>query len=134
MHGLSHSHSHLSRSHLTGCPILHVSVLPWPLPRATCYQLWLGWMLSGLLIFLLLRSPEQVTTCLATGVGVAIGYLAYDMIHYGCHHARSLPSFLERQKRVHMAHHYRNHDVSFGISSPLYDYVFGTLPPAEKSE
>eukprot|EP00192_Tetraselmis_astigmatica_P017875 CAMPEP_0117662204 /NCGR_PEP_ID=MMETSP0804-20121206/7932_1 /TAXON_ID=1074897 /ORGANISM="Tetraselmis astigmatica, Strain CCMP880" /LENGTH=114 /DNA_ID=CAMNT_0005469095 /DNA_START=523 /DNA_END=867 /DNA_ORIENTATION=- len=91
---------------------------------------------SGIAVFVLAGLYGvlgEVTTCLATGVGVAVGYLAYDMIHYWCHHARSLPAFLEGQKRVHMAHHYRNHNVSFGISSPLYDYVFGTLPMAEKS-
>ena len=69
----------------------------------------------------------HLSTSLSTMVGVGVGYLSYDMIHYWCHHGRDLPGYLEAQKRIHMAHHYRDHSVSFGISSPLYDYVFGTV-------
>jgi sterol desaturase/sphingolipid hydroxylase (fatty acid hydroxylase superfamily) len=29
-------------------------------------------------------------------------------------------------KQYHLRHHYKDDDVGFGISSPLWDYVFGT--------
>eukprot|EP00873_Tetraselmis_striata_P001340 jgi/Tetstr1/421604/TSEL_012545.t1 len=70
----------------------------------------------------------EMSTSLAVMAGVVAGYVMYDCTHYWCHHSKRLPRFLEAQKRVHMDHHYRNHDVAFGISSPLYDYVFGTRP------
>lgn len=71
---------------------------------------------------------------MATMWGVGAGYLAYDMTHYWCHHGRNLPWFIEAQKRVHMAHHYRDHRVTYGISSPLFDYIFCTVGPAKEAQ
>jgi sterol desaturase/sphingolipid hydroxylase (fatty acid hydroxylase superfamily) len=31
-------------------------------------------------------------------------------------------------KRYHMQHHYKTPDERFGVSSPLWDMVFGTKP------
>lgn len=39
---------------------------------------------------------------------------------------RPLLRYLRTVKRVHMAHHYRNHEKDFGITSRLWDIVFGT--------
>lgn len=42
---------------------------------------------------------------------------------------RRLPLLLQGQmKSRHMSHHYKDHSVSFGISSPLWDHIFGTYP------
>uniref|UniRef100_A0A061S878 Fatty acid 2-hydroxylase 1-like n=1 Tax=Tetraselmis sp. GSL018 TaxID=582737 RepID=A0A061S878_9CHLO len=66
----------------------------------------------------------------AYGTGLAAGYIGYDMTHYFVHHAGRLPWFMEGLKRTHMDHHFRDHDVSFGVSSPLVDHVLATLPRA----
>jgi sterol desaturase/sphingolipid hydroxylase (fatty acid hydroxylase superfamily) len=34
-------------------------------------------------------------------------------------------------KRYHMLHHFRTPDARFGVSSPLWDIVFGTKPASE---
>ena len=65
---------------------------------------------------------------LAPGVfaGLVFGYVCYDMLHYATHHfpmKRGLSLWL---KQYHLRHHYKNDDAGFGISSPLWDYVFGT--------
>jgi len=70
----------------------------------------------------------ELAPSLATMAGIVAGYIAYDMTHYWCHHGRRLPAVMEGIRRAHMDHHYRDHSVSFGVSSPLYDYVFQTLP------
>jgi sterol desaturase/sphingolipid hydroxylase (fatty acid hydroxylase superfamily) len=60
--------------------------------------------------------------------GFIAGYLAYDMIHYATHHfpmRRGLPKAL---KRYHMQHHYKTPTARFGVSSPLWDLAFGTMP------
>lgn len=59
--------------------------------------------------------------------GFLLGYLAYDMIHYATHHApikRGLGLFL---KHHHMKHHYQTDNLGYGVSSPIWDYVFGTM-------
>ena len=34
----------------------------------------------------------------------------------------------------HGIHHYKNADVVFGVSSPLWDYVYGTMKEKEKAD
>ncbi len=60
-------------------------------------------------------------------VGFMIGYLVYDMIHYATHHFPMRSGYLKYLKRYHMMHHYKDPDARFGVSSPLWDYVFGTV-------
>ncbi len=60
--------------------------------------------------------------------GFILGYLTYDMIHYATHHSPMRSGYLRFLKRYHMQHHYRTPDKRFGVSSPLWDKVFGTMP------
>ncbi len=63
--------------------------------------------------------------------GFILGYLAYDLTHYAVHHfglRGKIGLFLKHQ---HMRHHYMDPDNNFGVSSPLWDFVFGTF--AKKS-
>ncbi len=57
--------------------------------------------------------------------GFTIGYLFYDGTHYFVHRQPASRKFLRRH---HMTHHHADHDGGFGVSSPLWDYVFRTLP------
>lgn len=72
----------------------------------------------------------------ATGpffAGFIVGYLGYDMIHYATHHfAMKSPVGLWLKKH-HMRHHYQTDDLYYGVSNPLWDYVFGTMKQ-EKEE
>jgi sterol desaturase/sphingolipid hydroxylase (fatty acid hydroxylase superfamily) len=58
--------------------------------------------------------------------GTVIGYLAYDWTHYYTHHFRPTTRLGKFLRRYHMEHHYKDSDSHFGISSPLWDWVFGT--------
>jgi sterol desaturase/sphingolipid hydroxylase (fatty acid hydroxylase superfamily) len=57
-----------------------------------------------------------------------MGYLIYDITHYATHHFPMRGKVLKFLKRYHMQHHYKTPDQRFGVSSPLWDWVFGTLP------
>lgn len=59
-------------------------------------------------------------------VGTALGYLAYDWIHYYTHHARPKTRIGKFLRRYHMEHHFKDQSTHFGLSSPLWDLVFGT--------
>lgn len=63
--------------------------------------------------------------------GLVIGYLAYDLTHYATHHFAMRRGILKFLKRYHMQHHYKTPDQRFGVSSPLWDVVFGTFPKEE---
>jgi Sterol desaturase len=65
---------------------------------------------------------------LAPGVfaGLVFGYVCYDMLHYATHHFPMKRGLWLWLKQYHLRHHYKNDDAGFGISSPIWDYVFGT--------
>jgi sterol desaturase/sphingolipid hydroxylase (fatty acid hydroxylase superfamily) len=60
--------------------------------------------------------------------GFLTGYLLYAFIHYATH-SRHYPQFLKPIVRHHSLHHYKYPDKAFGVSSPLWDYIFRTMPP-----
>jgi dihydroceramide fatty acyl 2-hydroxylase len=67
-------------------------------------------------------------------VGFVIGYLFYDGTHYFVHHFVPGSRWGKFLRRHHLTHHFADHDGGFGVSSPLWDYVFRTLPvKSEKS-
>ncbi len=64
--------------------------------------------------------------------GFLFGYAGYLFVHYIVH-AYQPPKNIFKTLWVHHAiHHYKDPDVAFGVSSPLWDYVFGTLPKKKK--
>jgi sterol desaturase/sphingolipid hydroxylase (fatty acid hydroxylase superfamily) len=64
--------------------------------------------------------------------GFVAGYLAYDMLHYAEHHLPMKGGALRYLKRYHLLHHFKTPDDRFGVSSPLWDVIFGTLPQDSK--
>ena len=56
-----------------------------------------------------------------------VGYIISDYIHYATHHLQIRHTFLKSVTRHHLEHHYKSDKSKFGISSPLWDWVFGTL-------
>lgn len=59
-------------------------------------------------------------------VGFVMGYLFYDISHYALHHFNFRNKFWFQLKRHHMLHHYQDDEAGFGVSSKLWDLVFGT--------
>ena len=64
--------------------------------------------------------------------GFVIGYLMYDGTHYAIHHFKQRTRLGKWVKRHHMLHHHLDHDGGFGVSSPLWDLVFGTMPQPKR--
>lgn len=55
-----------------------------------------------------------------------VGYLIYDYIHYATHHFPMKSPLLHFLKVYHLQHHYGAKGLRYGVSSPLWDRVFGT--------
>jgi dihydroceramide fatty acyl 2-hydroxylase len=69
-----------------------------------------------------------IPTALPFFAGFLVGYLAYDYTHYYIHHFVPKSDFGKRLREQHMRHHFQDHRYGFGVSSPLWDVVFRTLP------
>lgn len=60
--------------------------------------------------------------------GLLSGYLSYAAIHYAVHHLGSGGyGLVKRLKRQHGVHHHRNGNCNFGVTTSLWDRLFGTL-------
>ena len=73
----------------------------------------------------LLGIPQWIAPLFA---GFILGYLIYDLTHYATHHFPMRAGYLKYLKRYHMMHHFKTPNDRFGVSSPLWDYVFHTMP------
>jgi len=63
--------------------------------------------------------------------GLAWGFTLYDTLHYYFHHGNIswLPKYFIDMKKRHLKHHFKNTNMDFGVTSPLFDYIFGTAAP-----
>lgn len=60
--------------------------------------------------------------------GFLLGYLAYDYTHYYVHHFVPKSDLGKKLREQHMRHHFQDHRFGYGVSSPVWDVVFRTLP------
>jgi sterol desaturase/sphingolipid hydroxylase (fatty acid hydroxylase superfamily) len=56
-----------------------------------------------------------------------VGYLIYDYIHYATHHFPMKNAVAKYLKLYHLKHHFSGESGRYGVSSPLWDKVFGTM-------
>jgi sterol desaturase/sphingolipid hydroxylase (fatty acid hydroxylase superfamily) len=66
--------------------------------------------------------------------GFLVGYICYDMMHYTLHHSRSKNQYIQMCRYQHMQHHGTCPNMRFGVSSPFWDLVFGTMPRVIKKQ
>jgi sterol desaturase/sphingolipid hydroxylase (fatty acid hydroxylase superfamily) len=66
--------------------------------------------------------------------GFILGYVAYDSIHFATHHMPMKGKIGKYLKEYHLRHHYNDEHTAYGVSNPLWDYVFNTVPPHIKDE
>lgn len=59
--------------------------------------------------------------------GFLLGYLLYASMHYAIHAWNPPFKWMKPLWRNHHLHHYKNEHHGFGVSSTLWDLVFGTM-------
>lgn len=64
--------------------------------------------------------------------GVLFGYAMYLLVHYVVHAYPPPKNFLKELWINHSIHHYKDPEAAFGVSSPLWDYILGTMPKRPK--
>jgi sterol desaturase/sphingolipid hydroxylase (fatty acid hydroxylase superfamily) len=58
--------------------------------------------------------------------GSLAGFAIYEAIHYRIHFCRPICDLETRLRARHLAHHYRVPTRCYGVTTPLWDLVFGT--------
>ncbi|GGF35222.1 sterol desaturase family protein [Echinicola rosea] len=64
--------------------------------------------------------------------GFLMGYALYLGVHYIVHAFQPPKNALKILWVNHAIHHYKDPDVAFGVSSPLWDVILGTMPKKDK--
>lgn len=83
------------------------------IPLATAFYFLYKWMLPGNLLA-------------GFFAGFILGYLLYDMTHYLLHHAQFKNGIWKKIKQHHMLHHYDDSTRGYGVTSAMWDRVFGS--------
>jgi dihydroceramide fatty acyl 2-hydroxylase len=101
-------------------------------PRAT------DKIFSGLILSAPVASAYLLLARIATGswraasflfTGVALGYFYYELLHFRAHHRRARSRVFRYLRKYHLLHHYKTPEMRFGVTSPLFDIIFGTFQP-----
>ncbi|RYY46597.1 MAG: fatty acid hydroxylase [Chitinophagaceae bacterium] len=66
--------------------------------------------------------------------GFMMGYLIYGSMHYAIHAWNPPFKWMKGLWRNHHLHHYKETDMGFGVSSTLWDHVFGTMFDLKKEK
>jgi sterol desaturase/sphingolipid hydroxylase (fatty acid hydroxylase superfamily) len=66
--------------------------------------------------------------------GFIVGYAGYLAIHYMVHAFQPPKNFFKVLWVNHSIHHYKDGEVVFGVSSPLWDYIYGTMTVRSKEK
>jgi sterol desaturase/sphingolipid hydroxylase (fatty acid hydroxylase superfamily) len=63
--------------------------------------------------------------------GVIAGWWTYEVIHRRIHVAAPFGAYGRWARRHHLLHHFGRSDANHGVTSPVWDWVFGTLAAPE---
>ena len=88
-----------------------------------------SWLSAGLFLALWLVLAQATEADVAGGVtaGLMLGYLGYVFVHCAVHNRRARAgSWLFDAKLRHALHHHAQGPCNFGVSTGLWDAVFGT--------
>jgi dihydroceramide fatty acyl 2-hydroxylase len=91
-------------------------------------------LIFGSLVYLLFA---LITLSFATAalmeIGVFLGYIAYEWVHYGAHRFQPRSPIGKYLKQYHLRHHFKEPQRVFGVTTPLWDFVFGTAPTRKET-
>jgi hypothetical protein len=62
--------------------------------------------------------------------GLLMGFALYEFMHYRYHFAKPSSAVEARLRARHLAHHVRAANYWFGVTTPLWDQLLGSEPPA----
>ena len=88
-----------------------------------------GLLVSAVLFAILYSLSGSLFSTVGALAGIWAGFLYYEAVHYRVHLTTAPSGFIAGQRRAHFYHHFTNRERCFGVTSPLWDYVFKTQLP-----
>jgi sterol desaturase/sphingolipid hydroxylase (fatty acid hydroxylase superfamily) len=79
--------------------------------------------------FALLRALVEGALAVAYTAGFVGTYVSYEVLHRRAHTHAGVGAYGRFLRRHHFHHHFANPRANHGVTSPLWDLVFGTYEP-----
>lgn len=92
--------------------------------------LWAAPILTGMASALGLLTTWQTGFLFTTGF--ALAYAAYEWFHRHLHIAPPHNRFGHWARKHHFAHHFNNPHYNHGVTSPIWDWAFGTYKKTDR--
>lgn len=88
-------------------------------------------ILSASLILILIFAPmlmfsSNLWKACALTLGLLVGYLCYTITHHAIHHWHAKHKWLKQRQQWHGLHHDLKESGRYGVTSPFWDWVFGS--------
>ncbi|MBI3328289.1 MAG: sterol desaturase family protein [Nitrospinae bacterium] len=77
-----------------------------------------------LALFRVMTGGWEASAILTTGT--IVGYLYYEAVHFSIHCGSKRGRLIGWQRANHGFHHFKDQARCFGVTTPLWDWVFGT--------
>jgi sterol desaturase/sphingolipid hydroxylase (fatty acid hydroxylase superfamily) len=90
--------------------------------------LWLSLSSTAVLLALFSLAAGSLAAGASIVAGVIAGYMAYEAIHLRIHSPAAGGKLLRALRKHHYYHHFASDRVCFGVTSPLWDWIFRSVP------
>ena len=74
-----------------------------------------------------MRALSSLSCRSQSRAGLIAGYFFYEYLDFQAHHGTSRGRLTRYFRKYHLQHHHYDATVRFGVTSPLFDYLFGTF-------
>jgi len=91
-----------------------------------CASTILSASLIAILVFLPVLLLGDLWRACALTLGLLTGYLGYAITHHAIHHWRADNAWLKERKYWHALHHHSEQPGCYGVTSSVWDRVFGS--------
>jgi 4-hydroxysphinganine ceramide fatty acyl 2-hydroxylase len=98
-------------------------------PKKVLVQPVLGLIISSALFAVIYAITWSLFSTAGLMTGIWAGFLYYESVHYRVHFSLARSGVIGWQRRAHFYHHFTDNRLCFGVTSPVWDYVFGTALP-----
>jgi len=99
---------------------------------APWWQKALAALVATALVFPLASVAAGLSAGLAFTAGFILTYLAYEVLHRTAHTRPPRGRYGRWRRRNHFAHHFMDPRRAQGVTTPIWDLVFGTRLPVER--
>lgn len=82
---------------------------------------------SAVLLSIMYVLSGTLVAAVGMVIGIWAGFLYYESVHYRLHLSTANRGLLKYQRQSHFYHHFVDHHHCFGVTSPLWDLLFGTV-------